>query len=764
MAPTQKVTITCSAEDLDAKLSKAQKELGLTHDEYGRLTNAQGEFVGGLSQARIRMGDYIDAQGRMRDAQGHFLDGLTATELKLRMYRDELGNVYTAEGELIRQSEDAARAQEELATAGQRGMQSLLDGAEGASQMANNLSLMISVLGGGNEGLTKFGQNVVIAAQTFSQFALAMKTLPKFVQGFKLLTTATQGQTAAQVILNAVSGNWVALVAGGLAAGTMAYKALSASTTEAKTAADSLGAAHVEENLEAQKLLVTLDRLNLKLKDLRTEQAGFVALMDNSETAGIEAANRAFEEHNKKIDEAYKAYSEYASSLGGSASLENDEKFQELLGNWKDLKTEGENKRAAIAAEINKVMSKDLGGRTEMDALKERAAYYEDVISQGILEGEALANAQKALAENLKKQDEAAKKQTDELIRAEGLGDALKKEAEPYVPPQTKEELAARVKEAAEIFGESSDAFRRVKQGYEEQFEQVQAKLQEEEAKAAAKRAAEAQTALETSNFDHYLHQTDEDLDQFNKTIETWRANAEAAGVSTGDLDTAIKNYTDEFNAKRNEKGIADLGLDQYLKEPEQTPLEKYNEVFEKVREAEEKFGLDKERANQILLNAEEEYAESLRKQAEDEQQKKESRLNELGITGLREARKTEEDKLLEQQTKIAQAVEEGLISTREANDLNGDLMRDYLEKTQGKAKEAEDAAQPKEQKTGPNASMTAGSQSLYQALTQQNDPYKSEMKQKMAELGKTQENTYQKIESLEEAVTGYIERLREML
>lgn len=730
MAPTQKVTITCSAEDLNAKLSKAQKELGLTHDEYGRLVNAQGEFVGGLSQARVRMGDYIDAQGRMRDAQGHFLDGLSATELKLRMYKDELGNVYTAEGELVRQSEEAARAQEELATAGQRGMQSLMSGAKGAAKMANNLSLMIGVLGGGNEGLTKFGRNVVIATQSFSQFALAMKTLPKFAQGFKLLTAATKGQTLAQTALNLVTGNWVGIAAGALAAGTMAYKALSDATDESKDATEGLRG-------ETDALTAALHRYGKTIEQVSAERAGFMA-RELTDLEKVEEAQRRYNEAQKAANEQF--------SKWGSGSKHDE------------LKAIAAEEKKNLANTYASVWAQD----TENDPLAElqaRAKVYSDVIAKGTLDGEALASAESALAANLKKQDQ---------VRAEqaGLGDLLKEERKPYVPPQTKEDLEARVKAAAKIFGETNESFLKIKNAYEEQFAEVQAELKKKEEEAAAKRADEAAQALGQTGFDHYLRQTDEELERFNKTIETWRANAEAAGVSTGDLETAIQNYTDEFDARRNEKGIADLGLDQYLKEPEQTPLEKYNEVFEKVREAEEKFGLDKEQANRILLSAEEEYSESLRKQAEDAERQKESRLSELGITGLREKRKTEEDKLIEQQTKIAQAVEEGLISTREANDLNNDLMKEYWERFVGE----EDGAgtgesEQKAEKVGANSSMTVGSQSLYQALiAQRDDPYKSEVKQRMTELGKTQENTYTKIESLEAAVTGYLERLQEML
>ena len=53
--PTQKVTITCSAEDLNAKLSKAQKELGLTHDD--------DQGVGGVFQ------DGLQDRGQQNDDQ-----------------------------------------------------------------------------------------------------------------------------------------------------------------------------------------------------------------------------------------------------------------------------------------------------------------------------------------------------------------------------------------------------------------------------------------------------------------------------------------------------------------------------------------------------------------------------------------------------------------------------------------------------------------------------------------------------------------------
>ena len=53
---TENIKIKVNADELDAKLSKAMKELGAHHDEYGRLLDAQNRYIGSLSQANVRMG------------------------------------------------------------------------------------------------------------------------------------------------------------------------------------------------------------------------------------------------------------------------------------------------------------------------------------------------------------------------------------------------------------------------------------------------------------------------------------------------------------------------------------------------------------------------------------------------------------------------------------------------------------------------------------------------------------------------------------
>ena len=110
MAATANVKISVDSTELDAKLSKAMKELGVYHDEYGRLVNKEGQFVAGLSQSKIRMGDYIDALGQMRNANDQLVEGLTSAQQKMRMYIDDMGNIRSAEGNFVGFSKDKLAA------------------------------------------------------------------------------------------------------------------------------------------------------------------------------------------------------------------------------------------------------------------------------------------------------------------------------------------------------------------------------------------------------------------------------------------------------------------------------------------------------------------------------------------------------------------------------------------------------------------------------------------------------------------------------
>lgn len=674
--------------------------MGAHHDEYGRLVNAENQFIAGLSQARIKMGDWIDSLGRARDAQGGFLDGLSATELKLRMYKDELGNVYDAEGNLVRVSEElaraqreqlaaaeeeaarqaaeAAKAQEELATAGERGVKSLLSGAKGAAKMANNLSLMIGVLGGGNEGLNKFGQNVVIATQTFSQFALAMKTLPKFIEGFKLLTIATQGQTAAQVILNAVTGNWTVLIAGGLAAGTLAYKTLSASTKEV-----------AEKTVDAAKQVDALTIAYQRLGQSRGLEAGAAAgaiAAGMNEIDMLRQMGKEVNELAQKRENAAKKYLENEKKIREFESKDTSS-FRQGMEETGVIRKAGEFKKAYKDAEtlkidldatakplqdatdqyaraIQNLVAKDLP-RDEMQELKERAALYAEALQGAHIGEEARANLQAALAENQRKQIELIQKQNQEAERA--------------------------AKEAAE-----------------------------RERAEAEKKLAEAQRKL-GDKFDEYAQGSplwtaqEKAADDLNKTIAAWRENFEAAGKSEAELNAAIDTLTAEYNQKRLQEYLDANNL-KIREDKRLTAEEQYTETLDRIREAQEQYGLQAGEAAKLRAQAESDYADALKKRAEDEEKQRESRLNELGITSLREQMKTPLQKMLEQQMKVSQAAQEGLISAQEAQAMNAKLASDYIQSN--RAGESEQAAEMRAEEYQRASTLEMGSNELYQALT----------------------------------------------
>ena len=739
--PTENIKITVSTEDLDAKLSKSMRELGAHHDQYGRLLNAEGKYISGLSQARIRMGDYIDAQGRMRDAADNYLDGLSNTELKLRMYCDELGNVYSAEGELVRVSEelarvqreelaaanelaakkaaDAAKAQKELATAGERGMKSLTSAGAGAAEMANNLSLMLAVLGGNNAEMKKFSVAIMAGAQGFAQFSKAMEVLPRLVQGFKLLTLATQGQTAAQVLLKLVTGNWIAVAAGALAAGTIAYKTLASSAKKTAT--------------ETSRIAEQLNAVTLAFKNLQSAQTG----ADRSMSAGVLAASisegdllaeqvKKAEDLKARVESAARSLrivqqqeteykvgiSEYRERLetgflarwtGAITGLQTGmakfdqkaaEKLQEL-GKQRDALAAA---TAGLAETVRSMTAEDLP-RNELKVLQDRADAYAKILESAGLDTQARALAERALAENQRKQAEL-------IAQEKGYGDFLGKEETKIVLPATQAELDAAIKKAAEDLGTGTQAYVTVVGNLQREFEQAQAaeaakKLGDRFASYAdgsALYSAEQKAAAELEN-----------------TIKTWKENFEAAGKSQDELDAAIKNLTQEYDERRLQQYLESNGL--HAEEQEhRTALEQYTDTLNKIKEAQETYGLQAAEAEKLRAQAAETYADELRKKADEEKAERERRLGELGITQLREAVKTPFQKFLEQQQKVSTALQEGLIGAAEAQQFNAKLAQDYLEQQTGAAGPSETGLEKDEAKAASN--LAYGSNELYQAMT----------------------------------------------
>ena len=270
LAKAQNIT-----EQTLTSMTAAHKAFGASRSvEDGLLRDSQDRVIEGLKNWQIALGYSRDELGRLKNAQGQYIDGLTATEQKLGMHKDALGNVYSKNNELVRQGAeaikleaDAIRNQEkalrEANTARQheeklrkidelraeaaarheqveavRLEEKALKEANAAREqeelamekyhkkmdqtlrtLGNNLQHAINWWTTFSAGSGKAAQSTRAATAAVSSFATVAGVLPQIIKWYKSLTLATKGQTTAQVLLNAVSGNWLTIAAGLTVAG-----------------------------------------------------------------------------------------------------------------------------------------------------------------------------------------------------------------------------------------------------------------------------------------------------------------------------------------------------------------------------------------------------------------------------------------------------------------------------------------------------------------------------------------------------------------
>ena len=734
--PQENVTITATTDELDAKLSKSMKDMGVHHDQYGRLINKEGQFVSGLSQSAIKMGDYIDTTGKLRNAQGQLIEGLTPIQKKMRMWVDDLGYIHNAEGEVIGQTEELRKKVEETATAGQRGFDMMLGSAKKLSKMSGNLSQIIALVGQGNSGFTTLSKGIVIATQSFSQFALAVGVITKVTRAIKLMTVATEGQAVAQVILNAVTGNWVMLAAGAAAAGTAAvaiYKSMPKAADDVKTST-------VSATEAIDGMVIAWEKVRASMIGAQNASAGIAAGFTAQSVAHTESINRQIADVNRLAKEAKqaneerrkeeekqnndrvnraKALNSYTRGAGTYLTFgyvdneqeireKEDKRWQEKATKAKEAADKLDEANKQLASAVSQMVAEDLP-RDELAELKDRAKFYSEAMEAGTLSEEALANAQKALENNLKKQAEIVAKE-------KGWGDWIKEENFKITEPQTREELDAAIAKAAEDLGEGSELYLRATKNLKEAFDKNAAKQEEEARKKEEAEVQKAKSAL-GSDFDDYAtgrNKIDADVKAYEEKVKTWTENFEKAGKSQEELNAAIAGLTEEFKAKQKDKFLQESGLSKYF-EVDKTPEEEHQEKLKKLNELVEKEIVDKEAANEARKKIDAEYEEAKRKEIDQIEKEKNSRLSELGISSLREQQKTDFDKYKEQQDKINQAIKEGLIDSAEAVKLSAQNYKNFFDKEEKEDKEKE--SEPKEIKEA--SSISYGSQELYSLLTQ---------------------------------------------
>ncbi|MBQ6618629.1 MAG: hypothetical protein IJH68_00605 [Thermoguttaceae bacterium] len=194
--PETNITLKVNSSELDAKLSKSMKELKVGYDEYGRLVNAQGKFVGGLSQASIRVGNYIDELGRLRNANGQLMEGMTKTQQALRMYRDEFGLLRDAAGNTVGEIDSLGQLISQLAD---------------SSTKATISFKMFSEIGGPLGEVAKaFGD---IQAKT-NLFITSINEIQRAGKVFNAIKAQIDAVGKKQALVNLLTTNYIALSAG----------------------------------------------------------------------------------------------------------------------------------------------------------------------------------------------------------------------------------------------------------------------------------------------------------------------------------------------------------------------------------------------------------------------------------------------------------------------------------------------------------------------------------------------------------------------
>lgn len=789
--PSINIKLLADTTDLEAKLSKTQKELGVHYDQYGRLINKEGQFVAGLSQARIRMGDYVDAMGQVRNANGDLMEGLSGVQQKFRMYIDEMGNVRTVSGDFVslskermaaldeegqkavEQAQTEARAKEQLRTGDaewtsqcraeaekriaeiQKESKARIDAAQKAAQAekasqslgqalsglggtAGNIAQVAAILGQTGDGASHAAQMVSGAAQAVQVFGATAKSINAVRSAMAAMTAATEAQTVAQTALNLVSGNWIALAGAGIAAAATAVGFFTSKTEESTKKI-------VESTNATDALTYALQKYGTTIQAVGAERAGFMT-ETLSDLDRVHAAQQRVADANADIRKFWDTHD----NAGGA----NGDELAALLGTRNKSQED-------LANTIASVWAKD-ADNDPLAELKERAQVYSEILESGALEGQELANAQKALANNLEKQNDEVRKQA--LADAQGKGwDNLVKEKEKD-PLEGVDTLDEAVKKAAADLGEGSDLYKIAVANLTDEFN----KRAEAEAKAAQETA---QKAL-GSDFDQYAQKTLSAEEELEATIRRWRENAAAAGRSEEELSTAIDALQAEYQQKQRDQFLQDKDISGLLEEPARGPKEEYEDAIQKLADAADQGLISAEEKDRALNAAKDRYAQALDDAAKREEQQKNQRLSELGLAGYQEKVKSKDQKMDEAVENAKKAVAEGLLDQAEADKIvaqkRQEIYADEIRDAENRQKEWERAMSqtaPKEEKLamdkhGGVTEMQSASQALYKAVTSNNESYQSAVKKQLGTVAGAAAETNGNLEQLNAKFSQFFESI----
>ena len=641
-----------------AKVPRWAKALGATVDAQGLLVNSLGRCIAGLNKSQVAAGEWVDELGNVRDANGGFVEGLTKIQKALGFFKDEAGNVRDRLGEIVVAAKGAADATGELESALPTDLfDGLVEGLGGAAQWFSQVGTVLTTLDGKASTAARTLSAVAAGVENFAQGFQSGKAILKFWGDFQ---KATEKATVAQALLQAASGNALAIVGGAALAGVAAWTAWESSSADATKNVDAASDAFEELRKRAKAAGVEIKNAADAARFGFGEKLGAKSYAE--EKAEVERLDREIAEQQKRADAEAARNSATIGTGGmgaGGAGAHMDYSEAERL---QALQAE----RAAANARMVEAQEAMIdaaveASKTEVQKLEAEKKNYEALLEQ--LGGARGSAEVKAKIEALDRE----------------IADA--KEAE--------SEAAAKEAESA---NQAADA---------------EAKRAEEAQKAADAAAQKArEDALKSTGIaDFAPTQEKTPLDLTDATAVAakyaeWAAAVDGTTITVEDVAKA----TDELNRQALSAldaeasfaaKLAELEPPKTLEEEVAASLQKYAAALEVGAMTQEEYNERKAQADALLLAAQNREAEEADASAA---QKREATRAELGVDALLESLKTPAEKLKERLEKIDAAFDNKAITADERKKLEEAARREFgpqddADDAKGAAKELASAA-----------------------------------------------------------------------
>lgn len=621
-----------------AKVPRWAKALGATVDAQGLLVNSLGRCVAGLNKSQVAAGEWVDELGNVRDANGGFVDGLTKIQKALGFFKDEAGNVRDRLGEIVVAAKKATDATGELESAIPDDLfDGLVEGLGGAAQWFSQVGTVLTTLDGEASTAARTLSAVAAGVENFAQGFRTGKSILKFWGDFQ---KATEKATVAQALLQAASGNALAILGGAALAGVAAWTAWESSSADATKNVDAASDAFEELRKRAKAAGVEIKNAADAAKFGFGEALGAKSYAE--EKANVERLDREIAEQQKRADAEAARNSATIGTGGmgaGGAGAHMDYSEAERL---QALQAE----RAAANARMVEAQEAMIdaaveASKTEVQKLEAEKKDYEAILEQldgarGSAEVRAKIEALDAEIEKAKEAEStAAAKEAEEAKRA---ADAEAKRAEEA--QKAAEAAAQKARDDALKASGIAD------------FAPTQEKtpLDLTDATAVAAKYAEWAAAVDGTTV------TVEDVAQ-----ATGELNRQALAALDAEANFAAK--------------LAELEPPKTLEEEVAASLQKYADALEVGAMTQEEYNERKAQADALLLAAQNREAEEADASAA---QKRGATRAELGVDALLESLKTPAEKLKERLDKIDKAFEDKAITQDERQKLEAAARREF--------------------------------------------------------------------------------------